>query len=214
MPFHGKTRHRPTANKSRSRSHDKRLGGCGNQIGFTLTELVVVIVIAVTLISVALFVINLAPSRGRALYHEIMGTVQAAQYFAHNTGCYPADMAILINPGQTSGGTGLNGCQADLSNWHGPYLQGALTSGLNVALGDDVTGEQGGTLSIQTGTWLSGTAAMSGRGSTEIALLAGPMTPQVQAAFCRRCGGCSPASIQSTCFTMGTNEVGYVFATQ
>ncbi|EGQ63794.1 hypothetical protein GGI1_21644 [Acidithiobacillus sp. GGI-221] len=55
---------------------------------------------------------------------------------------------------------------------------------------------------------------MAGRGSTEIALLAVPVTPQVQAAFCRRCDGCSPATNQSTCFTLGANEVGYVFATQ
>jgi prepilin-type N-terminal cleavage/methylation domain-containing protein len=189
-------------------------GGRGREDGFTLTELIVVVVILAVISSVFLFVVNMAPSRGRALYHEVTGTIQAAQYFAQNTGCYPADMAILINPGQTSGGTGLDGCQADLAHWHGPYLQGALTNGLNVALGDDVTGEQGGTLSIQTGTWLAGTASMAGRGGTEIALVAGPVTPQIQAAFCRRCDGCSPASGQSACFTLGANEVGYVFATE
>jgi hypothetical protein len=186
-------------------------------------ELIVVIVISMVFSAVAFFLLTLASSRGRALYHEVTGTVQAAQYFAHDTGCYPADMAMLVNLDKTSGGTGLSGCQANLAQWHGPYLQGALlTSGLNVALGDDVTGKQGSTLSINTGTWLSGTAAMSGRGKTEIALLAGPLTPQIQAAFCRRCGGCSPAASQSpaaiqsqsTCFTRGTNEVGYVFATQ
>lgn len=189
-------------------------GGRGGEYGFTLTELIVVAVILAVISSVFLFVVNMAPSRGRALYHEVTGTIQAAQYFAHNTGCYPADMAILINPGQTSGGTGLDGCQSDLAHWHGPYLQGALTNGLNVALGDDVTGEQGSTLVIQTGTWLAGSTAMNGRGGTEIALMAGPLTPQVRAAFCRRCDGCAPASGQSTCFTLGANEVGYVFATQ
>ena len=214
MPTHGVTVPRQRATTDTFLPHFTLSGGCDKESGFTLMELIVVLVVVGVLYAVALFVLNLAPSRGRAIYHEVTGTVQAAQYFAHNTGCYPADMAMLINSDETSGGTGLGGCQADLAHWHGPYLQGALTSGLNIALEDDVTGKQGSTLSINTGTWLSGTTAMSGRGNTEIALLAGPLTPQVQAAFCRQCGGCSPAASQSTCFTMGTNEVGYVFATQ
>lgn len=215
MPIHCLMGYRAIAATSHFRPRlVKSDWGKDREEGFTLAELVVVIVVAVTLMTVALFVMNMASSRGRALYHQIVGTVQAAQYFAYGTGCYPADMAMLINPGNTSGGTGLSGCQADLAHWHGPYLQGALTNGLNVALGDDVSGEQGGTLSIQTGSWLAGSASMAGRGGTEIAILAGPVTPEIQAAFCRRCGGCSPASSQSTCFTLGTNEVGYVFATQ
>ncbi|MHB1644492.1 MAG: prepilin-type N-terminal cleavage/methylation domain-containing protein [Acidithiobacillus sp.] len=210
--------HRTTESRQHSVRHSRLLAvrteGRSQEGGFTLAELVVVVMVLMVLATVSLFVINMGASRGRALYHEVLGTVQSAQYFARDTGCYPADMAILINPDHTGGGTGLSGCQADLAHWHGPYLQGAFTNGQNVALGDDVTGEQGGTLSIQTGTWLSGAPSMAGRGNTEIALLAGPVTPDVQAAFCRRCGGCAPAAGQSTCFTLGANEVGYVFATQ
>lgn len=213
MRMHCATESRPRDNLPFQLS-PTRTCGRGREDGFTLTELIVVVVVLAVLSTVSLFVVNMAPSRGRALYHEITGTIQAAQYFAHNTGCYPADMAILINPGHTDGGTGLDGCQADLAHWHGPYLQGAVTNGLNVALGDDITGEQNGILSIQTGTWLAGIASMAGRGGTEIALVAGPVTPQIQAAFCRRCDGCSPASGQSACFTLGANEVGYVFATE
>lgn len=187
------------------------------QVGFTLVELIIVLVLLGVLASIALAYVDLSPTKGKVIYDREVGVARAAQHFARDTGCYPASLPILYNPNLAGDGTGLAGCQPNFNQWSGPYLTGMVFSGAGEQLAQNVTDFSGSVLAIETGGWLDATPQMSGAGTTEIAAVAGPLSPQVQSQVCRRCGGCVQADASSgpatRCFE-NSSSVGYVFATE
>lgn len=183
--------------------------------GFTLLQILVASVIITVIAAISAYFLNMASTRGHALYDQTLRIVHASQFFASNTGCYPGTLAALGTAGANGQATGLDGCVPQQNAWNGPYLTALAFNGQNVQIPSDQSGATGTVAQIETGQWLDGNPAMQGRGPEEIAIVLGPVSPSAQAAFCKACNGCAGNGLQtaSACFTASGDSIGYVFAT-
>lgn len=89
--------------------------------GFTLVELIIVLVILGILAGVFLSSINLGTAKGKALYLAMASTAHSAELFDASLGTYPTVYEALFNPtfGESAS---YNTTGASLaSTWAGPY---------------------------------------------------------------------------------------------
>lgn len=98
--------------------------------GFTLVELLVVIVVLAVLAAIALpkFMDSSARSKESALKSDLKILRNAITLYKTDTDLYPltlADLAAMAAPTQGNNGTGDVALTA--SKWHGPYLQAVPT---------------------------------------------------------------------------------------
>ncbi|WP_215886404.1 prepilin-type N-terminal cleavage/methylation domain-containing protein [Acidithiobacillus ferridurans] len=89
--------------------------------GFTLVELIIVLVILGILAAVFLSKINLGSAKGKTLYLALTSTAHSAELFDASLGTYPTVYGATFNP--TFGKSAAdNTTGADLTNtWNGPY---------------------------------------------------------------------------------------------
>lgn len=131
--------------------------------GFTLVELLVVIVILAVLAAIALpkFMDSSARSKESALKSDLKILRNAITLFKTDTGLYPltlADLAAASAPAQGNNGTADTALTA--SNWHGPYLQ-AVPSDPVSGSAFTYTKTTGVVVSSASGNALDGTAYSS-----------------------------------------------------
>lgn len=183
--------------------------------GFTLIEMLVAVVIMALGAILTFSVLRFSSTEGASIVDQMQDSVHAAQNFASDTGCYPSTMADMGPAGANGASTGLFGCSPDNAHWNGPYLESGSFLNGNLSIPQSQSGEPNSIAQIETGTWLANNPEMQGRGANEIAVVLGPVSPQVSMVFCKKCGGCAAVGSStppSTCFTTG-NDVGEVFAT-
>jgi len=124
-----------------------------NQSGFTLLELMVVLVIMGVLAAIVIPKINLSKSKGSMLVTLMRDQGKALISFKNDTACYPTKMAALYDKTQAD----TTFCGIDVRDtWREPYIKKAqFDSSGNLMIGEVVTGA---TISIQTQPNATGTA--------------------------------------------------------
>jgi general secretion pathway protein G len=93
-----------------------------NEAGFTLTELIIVIVILGVLAAVTLSHFDTSSAKGKALFLGMASVSHDASHFGVSLGTYPTTYSALTNIADSSNNTaGIN-----LANtWNGPYAKPA-----------------------------------------------------------------------------------------
>ena len=133
--------------------------------GFTLVELLIVIIIIAVLAAIAIpkFSNSSTRSKESSLRANLKLVRNAIDLFRADTGAYPANMAGLT----TSPTSGLNAsggtCTIAATDWRGPYLQAVPpdpVSGSAMTYGTSAT-DVGTVKSSMTGNGLDGTAYSS-----------------------------------------------------
>ena len=99
----------------------------GRRRGFTLVELLVVIVVLAVLAAIVLpkFMDSSTRSRESALKSDLKLLRNAVATFQTDTGTYPATMAVLAATSAPASGLDKAGVAANITaaDWHGPYVQ-------------------------------------------------------------------------------------------
>lgn len=138
-----------------------RMAGRKRKLGFTLVELLVVIVVLAVLAAIVLpkFMNSSARSKESALKSDLKLMRNAASLFQADIGKYPNTLADLAESDKTkvkdSGGTVVSA-----TDWHGPYLDSVINDPVSGAAFtyDKATGK---VTSSATGNALDGTAYSS-----------------------------------------------------
>lgn len=118
---------------TRSASRDTR-----NEAGFTLTELIIVLVIVGVLVAVGLSHFNTSSAKGKALFLGMASMAHDASHFGISLGTYPTTYSAMTNIADSSNNTtGIN-----LANtWNGPYAKPAnMDAAGNLLLNQVATG--------------------------------------------------------------------------
>ena len=97
-----------------------------NRQGFTLVELLIVIIVIAVLAAIAIpkFVNSSARSKEASLHADLKLVRNAIQLFQNDTGCYPAvitDLAATAAPASGKDSTGAV-YTITAANWKGPYM--------------------------------------------------------------------------------------------
>lgn len=92
-----------------------------NEAGFTLTELIIVLVIVGVLVAVGLDHFDTSSAKGKALFLGMASVSHDATHFGASLGTYPTVYEALTNPTYGDSAT-YNTSGIDLTNtWNGPY---------------------------------------------------------------------------------------------
>ncbi len=95
--------------------------------GFTLMELLIVIVVIAVLAAIALPKFGNASTRSReaSLRGHLRELRRASESFANDTGAYPAQLSDLTKETAPAAGVDRDGSSRVISaaDWHGPYIQ-------------------------------------------------------------------------------------------
>lgn len=110
----------------------------GAQSGFTLLEVMIVVVILGLLAAVVIPKINISKSKGTLLYTAVADTGKALLAFKVDTACYPTKLAALNEKSQADSSF----CGFDMQDtWKQPYMgKATFTSSGDLAIGELVTG--------------------------------------------------------------------------
>lgn len=187
--------------------------------GLTLVEMLIAGVVLTIFVGIAFSYFSMSSTRGHALYTKTLSFVHASEFFAKDTGCYPNSLSSLGNAGSNGQAEGLNGCTPQQDQWDGPYLSNANFNGGNVVIPSSESGAANTVAKIETGSWMTGSGMMTGRGNVEIAIVMSPVSVSAQKAFCALCNGCygqgqnAQSNAQTACIAPSNNSIGYVFAT-
>jgi general secretion pathway protein G len=129
-----------------------------NKLGFTLVELLVVIVVLAVLAAIVLpkFMDSSARSKESALKSDLKLIRNAITLFQADIGKYPNTLADLAGTDKTAV-KGADGAVVTAADWHGPYLDSVITDPIS---GADFTYAKatGKVTSSATGNGLDGTA--------------------------------------------------------
>jgi len=123
------------------------------QKGFTLLEIVVVIVVMSLLAAVVVPKLNLGKSKGALLYASMQDTGKALMNFKNDTACYPTKLSALYDKTQANESF----CGIDLRDtWRQPYMpKASFDASGNLQIAQLVTGAF---ISIHTQPNSTGTA--------------------------------------------------------
>ena len=136
----------------------------GNGRGFTLVELLVVIVVLAVLAAIVLpkFMDSGTRSKEAALRSDLKLVRNAVALFQTDCGSYPASLSALTATTAPAKGKDNAGVDANITaaNWHGPYLQSVPTDPVSgTAFTYSTTSGSVGTVTASaTGNGLDGTA--------------------------------------------------------
>lgn len=99
-----------------------------NKLGFTLVELLVVIVVLAVLAAIVLpkFMNSSARSKESALRSDLKLMRNAISLFQTDTGKYPLALADLAEPDKTKVKVA-DGSVVVANDWHGPYIDSVIT---------------------------------------------------------------------------------------
>jgi general secretion pathway protein G len=129
-----------------------------NKPGFTLVELLVVIVVLAILAAIVLpkFMQSSARSKESALKSDLKLIRNAISLFQTDIGKYPNTLADLAETEKTKV-KGADGAVVNAADWHGPYIDSVVTDPISGAAFtyDNTTGK---VTSSAAGTALDGTA--------------------------------------------------------
>jgi prepilin-type N-terminal cleavage/methylation domain-containing protein len=111
--------------------------GRASERGFTLLEIMIVIVLLGVLAAVLIPKINLSKSKGSLLVTAMQDYGKALMNFKNDTSCYPTKLAALYDKTQAD----QSFCGIDLRDtWREPYIQKAtFDSSGNIMIGQIVT---------------------------------------------------------------------------
>ena len=128
--------------------------------GFTLVELLVVVVVLAVLAAIVLpkFMDSGKRSKESALRSDLKLVRNAISMFRNDTGLYPLtldDMAATAAPAKGSDGT--SDVDLTASSWHGPYMQSVPTDPVSLAA-YTYTKTTGTIVSSASGNGMDGTA--------------------------------------------------------
>ncbi len=129
-----------------------------NKLGFTLVELLVVIVVLAVLAAIVLpkFMNSSARSKESALKSDMKLIRNAVSLFQADTGKYPKTLADLAETDKTLVKTA-DGNTVTAADWHGPYLESVINDPISgTAFNYDNT--TGKVTSSATGNGLDATA--------------------------------------------------------
>jgi general secretion pathway protein G len=106
----------------------KMAGRRRNKLGFTLVELLVVIVVLAVLAAIVLpkFMNSSARSKESALKSDLKLMRNAISLFQADTGKYPFGLADLAETDKTKVKVA-DGSTVSATDWHGPYIDSAIT---------------------------------------------------------------------------------------
>ncbi|EGQ63811.1 hypothetical protein GGI1_21739, partial [Acidithiobacillus sp. GGI-221] len=112
-----------------------------NEAGFTLTELIIVLVIVGVLVAVMLSHFNTSSAKGKALFLGMASMAHDATHFGVSLGTYPKHYEAMTNP--AFGKLAANNTSGiSLANtWDGPYAKPAnINANGNLVLNQVATG--------------------------------------------------------------------------
>jgi len=129
-----------------------------NKLGFTLVELLVVIVVLAVLAAIVLpkFMNSSARSKESALKSDLKLVRNATSLFQADIGKYPNTLADLSETDKTKV-KGADGAVVSATDWHGPYLDSSVTDPVSGAAFTYVN-TTGKVSSAAAGNGLDGTA--------------------------------------------------------
>jgi prepilin-type N-terminal cleavage/methylation domain-containing protein len=181
-----------------------------NEDGFTLTELIIVIVILGVLAAVVLGHFDTSSAKGKALFLGMASVAHDASHFGVSLGTYPTTYSALTNIADS----GDNTAQLNLANtWNGPY---AKPANMNAA-GDLVLNQVATGVTLTFAPVTPGANGLPNGLPYQYAVVASNVPPAIANAAVNLCNGqsgnTSGANGGVCSLTKGaTDTVYYVFA--